>query len=310
MKVIYAGIYQYTCKNTNRKYIGSSINLEKRHVQHLSLLKNSKHIIKDFQNDFNKYGIESFKYEILEYVDNKDFLDKKISRKNFLFKIREIEQKYLNKYHVKEFLKNKKDTRFFKLLYNKAPLVDNKYKSNQKMVYQYDIFGNFLTQFENSHIAETITKIDASSIRRCCDKIRKSAGNFLWSYTKETCLPKLVKGKPIYQYDTNKTFIKKYNSITEAKLETKIDIRKEKQSTCILQGGYYWLFENESFPTYKKPRIKTCFIEDCKEFLNKQKKYGERKKFVNTMILKYNMSELAIQNWIHKISKNKWFSTS
>lgn len=77
-----------------------------------------------------------------------------------------------------------------------------------KVVYQYDLEGNYLKQFPNAHQAEIITKIKDCNIGRAC-KTKKSAGNFLWSFEKLEKLPKFdsdwrkKKGKTIISIDQN-----------------------------------------------------------------------------------------------------------
>jgi len=57
-------------------YIGSSININERIKSHKNcLLKNKHHSIK-LQNTYNKYGIEAFIYEVIEYCDNIELLSK------------------------------------------------------------------------------------------------------------------------------------------------------------------------------------------------------------------------------------------
>lgn len=60
-----SGIYKITNIVNNKFYIGSSKNLYKREKQHFTLLKNNKNHCKLLQRAYNKYGKESFKFEIL-----------------------------------------------------------------------------------------------------------------------------------------------------------------------------------------------------------------------------------------------------
>lgn len=60
------GIYKITCKANNKKYIGKATDLELRKQQHFSKLKIGNHPNMKLQDDFNKYGIDNFDFEILE----------------------------------------------------------------------------------------------------------------------------------------------------------------------------------------------------------------------------------------------------
>jgi GIY-YIG catalytic domain len=63
------GIYQIIHKINNRRYVGSAQRFEDRWNTHLRELRNNKHHNKFLQNDFNKSGEASFRFEIVEIVD-------------------------------------------------------------------------------------------------------------------------------------------------------------------------------------------------------------------------------------------------
>lgn len=63
------GIYKITCLINLKCYIGKSENIENRLKQHKSHLTYNKHINLDLQSDFNKYGIDNFKFETLFKVE-------------------------------------------------------------------------------------------------------------------------------------------------------------------------------------------------------------------------------------------------
>ncbi|MCY8922076.1 GIY-YIG nuclease family protein [Bacillus atrophaeus] len=69
------GIYQITNKHNMKKYIGSSINVFKRWKQHVTDLHYGLHHSHLLQKDWDKYSLNDFTFEILEYVeDKKDLL--------------------------------------------------------------------------------------------------------------------------------------------------------------------------------------------------------------------------------------------
>jgi group I intron endonuclease len=67
-------IYCITNKIDGKKYIGSTIDFRIRRVRHLSDLRCKKHHSSYLQNAFNKYGEDNFEFEILERVDDVNFL--------------------------------------------------------------------------------------------------------------------------------------------------------------------------------------------------------------------------------------------
>lgn len=63
-------IYKIYCDQHDRFYIGKTNNPESRWSRHLSSLRRNVHENKELQNCYNKYGEQSFHFEILEKRDN------------------------------------------------------------------------------------------------------------------------------------------------------------------------------------------------------------------------------------------------
>lgn len=63
-----SGIYRITCTVTGLIYIGSASNLRRRWSQHLSDLRNNKHINQKLQRAWNKHTEPNFLIEIVELV--------------------------------------------------------------------------------------------------------------------------------------------------------------------------------------------------------------------------------------------------
>ncbi len=62
------GVYCITNIFNNKKYIGSSANLNKRFRTHFKELKRNNHYNQYFQNAWNKHGKDSFYFSVLEYT--------------------------------------------------------------------------------------------------------------------------------------------------------------------------------------------------------------------------------------------------
>lgn len=69
-----SGIYKITNLNDNKVYIGSSINVTKRQYKHFWMLRNNKHDNLHLQNSFNKFGEDSFLFEIIQFCDVNDLI--------------------------------------------------------------------------------------------------------------------------------------------------------------------------------------------------------------------------------------------
>lgn len=104
-----SGIYKITCKITGIFYIGSASYLTKRIGNHFDAMKEGTHFNPKVQNAVNKYGIENFIWEVVEYCEK----DKLIER----------EQYYLDTLlFAQEFIR-KEDKRFSQLGFNISPLA-------------------------------------------------------------------------------------------------------------------------------------------------------------------------------------------
>lgn len=70
-----AGVFQIRNLATGKIYIESSVNLEAIWNRHRVQLKFGGHPNAELQKDWNAYGEESFAYEILEEIDQKEGMD-------------------------------------------------------------------------------------------------------------------------------------------------------------------------------------------------------------------------------------------
>lgn len=84
MDINIMGIYKIQNRINDKIYIGSSVDIHKRWLQHRSQLNKNQHHSKHLQNSWIKYGQNNFKFEIVELVSNKELLTS-------------IEQEWINK---------------------------------------------------------------------------------------------------------------------------------------------------------------------------------------------------------------------
>lgn len=68
-----SGIYKITNILSNKIYIGSGIDINNRWAVHRYQLKNNKHVNIHLQNSYNAYGLDSFKFEIIEICEKEKF---------------------------------------------------------------------------------------------------------------------------------------------------------------------------------------------------------------------------------------------
>ncbi len=72
-----SGVYKITNTITNECYIGSSIDIKKRWMEHQHLSTWKKQPNKKLYIDFQKYGLDKFKFEILEEMEETTNLKEK-----------------------------------------------------------------------------------------------------------------------------------------------------------------------------------------------------------------------------------------
>lgn len=92
--------------------------------------------------------------------------------------------------------------------------------SRAKKVYQYDLSGKFIKEWDNVQKAADFYKIDRRLISACCNKEQKSAHGYQWSYMKESKLDKWFSNEPrvrvIQQLSKDGKLIAEYESISSA----------------------------------------------------------------------------------------------
>lgn len=110
------GIYTIINKMNKKVYIGSSIDLDKRFSTHKNQLNNNFHYNVGLQNDWNKFGEENFRFEIVKLIDSDVELPKE--EKLLIDKTKEVTCVYnvsdpLEEAHRNRFEKGRKKTKGF-----------------------------------------------------------------------------------------------------------------------------------------------------------------------------------------------------
>jgi hypothetical protein len=126
---------------------------------------------------------------------------------------------------------------------------DDILKKFYKPILQYNMDGNFLQEWKSIHDAELTLHIH--SISSCCNKKLLSSGGFIWRFkisdehSKKIEILKTYR-KSVFQFTSDGVFIKKWNSVSEAKKEYKIwGISNvcNKRKSHITSGGYIWKYD-------------------------------------------------------------------
>lgn len=237
-------IYKITNLVNGKVYIGKTIyDCEKRFRQHLQEAK--KHTHRKLYNAINKYGQENFIVETLIEADNS--------------KLDELEQYYIDQYdsfrtgynmtmggdggtnhyvdmnivcHLWD--EGKTVGQIADIIKCPAYIVSNhlrKYsnfsseeafkRANCKTVYQYDVFGKFIREWESTQEAERYYNgTNADNIRACTRGEQKTAYKSQWSYIKKDYMPDIhlqAWNLPIHQYSKDGQFLQEFESVSQAR---------------------------------------------------------------------------------------------
>lgn len=241
-----SGIYSITNIQNGKKYIGQTQDLSNREKVHFVRLKGGYHENRKLQNAVNKYGLENFKFEILERCDV-ELLD-------------ERECYYIDFYDSLNNGYNLNIGGGSCRGYKHTPEEIHKMRQIQhpKAVLQLDKDFNIVHEWESSSHAAKTLGFAKRGIEAVCKRVnrQKTIGGFIWVYKEEydnntidwNYFINYNRSMPIgvVQLSSNLEFIALFDSVYEASKHTKIS------HTCISNcvnhkkgrktaGGYIWL---------------------------------------------------------------------
>ena len=199
-----SGIYKITNTQSNKCYIGSSVNIRKRCREHIIRLKNKSHPNDYLQNSFNKYGELNFIFEVVENV--LDFNNLLIREGFFIcslspqynlakldlngFKtLSEETKKKIGVKSAEKFVKNPELKYILKNARNEKPV----WNKGKKGIYS----------------KETLEKMSKSSTVRNLSRPKEQFENFIAAAAKRA----EKKRKPVLQFSKDMEFIKEWESI-------------------------------------------------------------------------------------------------
>lgn len=91
---------------------------------------------------------------------------------------------------------------------------------DRKVVYQYDIKGNFIKEFNGIEEAEKEIGVSNSSISKCCKGIFRMSHGYIWRFKDEFIPIKPIRREKysdaVVQYDKNMKVIKEFKSVNDA----------------------------------------------------------------------------------------------
>lgn len=179
-------IYKAANIITNEVYIGATTkSIEDRKLDHIQ--KSDKKVGSYFQEAMQTYGNESFTWEQIDTASSSDELAKK-------------EVYYIQQYNA---LQNG---------YN-----EDRGGGIKKTVYQFNCTtGELIDSYESLSQASCAVNAVKQNISDVCLGLYNTCKGYAWSYDKDYKLFTDKRKKEVIQFHINKTFIAKYESLSEA----------------------------------------------------------------------------------------------
>lgn len=208
-----SGIYKIINIINNKIYVGSSINMYQRIHHHVSELKRQKHCSPYLQKVFNKYKLENLNFEIIEYCDKEDLINReqyyidnlkpdynicKIAgsllgvKKSEASKLKQSLSMMGKKQSVEHVLKRIKNRKVTKPKFNylgkcsikgykrSKESIEKQISKRQRAILQLDINNNLINEFISIKEAEAFVK--DRQIWHYCNNKRKDLKGYIWKY--------------------------------------------------------------------------------------------------------------------------------
>ncbi len=210
-------IYKAINTKNGKIYIGATTKcMDDRIADHLD--KSSRDEGGYFQTAIATYGCDAFEWEEIDTANDINDLANK-------------EKEYIFKYDSRENGYNSDSGGGFK-----------------KMVYQFDLRGNLINEFDSLSTAASTIGVDKKRISQACLSSTHLLNSQYWSYNKKFTIKDSYdkRKKVVCKYEINGEFVAKYKSVAEASRQTGIS------KTCISRccrgerkysSGFIWKYK-------------------------------------------------------------------
>lgn len=227
------GIYKISCNE--HSYIGSSINIYYRLKRHISDLLKNKHANKYMQNAFNKYGKDSFNFEVIEECNRvvlikieAHYIKSMAPDLNFI-------QNPVAVMHSNETLLKISTTL-------KEAYASKRIKNPiSRTVHQYNITGFYLKSYESCAEAEKQLNLPKGKVSKVASGKGFSCRDYRWSYKLKDKLEESSirpdKTKKVYVFNENNTLIQEWSRV--ANVASNLGISQSAMSIRIKKGNFY-----------------------------------------------------------------------
>jgi group I intron endonuclease len=280
------GVYAIVNEVNGNRYIGSSIDIGRRWVEHAVALENKRHHSQHLQRAYSKYGKDAFKFVLIETVDSADQL-----RQAEDWFLKTVKPEYnmttgavgvMGYRHTEEAKarmsasRSGEHHRCFGMKRSEIFGVDSselqrgvkftperckalsdikRGKSqikHRKQLFQFDLLGNLIGVFDRLSEASESTGICAGNISKAANKPGSRCGNFMWGHSADSiCGPyKHSMSLPVEQRTKDGELVAKFNSLGEASRLTGICLEQVVNCARGLRyktaGGFTWCYADKA----------------------------------------------------------------
>lgn len=211
------GVYKIINIVNKKIYVGStSLSFRYRKRDHFSTLRRNVHANSLLQNAFNKYGEDSFIFEIIEICEPIFCIEK--------------EQYWIDKLNVCDksigynLVSVAGSTLGFKYSLKQRKNISEGLNRYKKSVIQLSLFGKFIKEYESIKQAARVNKYQSKVLSECCNGKAIQGYGYIWVFKKNFDINKdytvdvnnsRINKYYINQYSLDKIFIKRWNSVKE-----------------------------------------------------------------------------------------------
>lgn len=254
------GIYEILNTNNQKRYIGQSIDIHRRWIQHRSELKNGCHSNEYLQFSWNKYGEDTFEFNILERCNEDELNEREVF---YIQKFDTYNRSYgYNLECVDDGVRVLSEEAKQKM--SQAQL--NRWTEESRAELSQKYMGENNPFYGKHHSEETGRKIAeanrrriwsdesrAKEAKRLAERNRAKKGSTVPQNVRDK-ISKTLKGrpspkrKPVVQLNLNGDYIASFDSITEASNLT--GITKDMISDCCRKirdnaRGFIWRYKED-----------------------------------------------------------------
>lgn len=260
MKEKICGIYCIESRIDNKKYIGQSIDIERRFQSHRSNLRNNKHNNTHLQGAWNLYKEDNFVFYIIERCEKCNLDDREryyISMYNltddkFGYNIEDggSESKNISEATRKKMSLTRQNI-------SEEVRENMSLAQNSIPIYQIDLNGNIVNEWRGARTAAKKLNIDQGAIHQCLHHGRRTYRNYIWLFVSEyqnfnlkNYINNNTQPRAVVQLTMDGEFVKEWLSANSTKVDgfgCSAIIKCCKSGGEKSHHGYRWMYADDYY---------------------------------------------------------------